>query len=377
MDLDTIKLLALAACAAISLIALLAKKNSLILHGPSAFIFAGLCLITAHYYIVGFSVSEKTNGNIIFAAMLWVATFVSISAYGPEKALESTFRLLSLIVYPATVYLIYQQVSGEAMADNGYFIGIADNPNIMGGYLALLMFPVALQNLLNTSKIQFLTFINIIVTLSILYLIYMTGSRGAALAAGAALAYVALISRSMKPAIKATMIIAIFLCGLLMQQFFLKYEGLGIVNTREYLIILRMEAIAERPWFGWGLAADVNNSFNGTNIFPPQEKGNTFLQFIEEFGVVFGVPFFISIVGICVTISLRLKHNRGKTWVTIFLIAALMHSMIETWMLNFRSFLSIAFWVLLMIGGAYAFGRRAEAMRGPMGGANRRVAVQA
>lgn len=357
MDLDLIKLIILAPFAAISLIVILAKKKPISIHIPTISLLIGLVLISLHYYVVAFSINEENSSNIAFAAALWVTTFLCASAFDPGKALDAAYKIFSLIAAPITAILVYQQNIGAGEGDYSYFIGVANNPNIMGGYLALFMFPIALQNFLNKPKKFSYFLINTITLIAIIYLIYLTGSRGSAVAVGASLAYISLNSR-IKLAYKAAVLISILMGALLMQEFFLKYEGLGIVNTREYLIILRLEAIAERPWFGWGFAADVNNSFNGTNMFPPQEKGNTALQFIEEFGLLLGVPLFLSIVGLCVAISVKLRDNKEKTWIVVFMIAALTHSMVETWMLNFRSFFAIAFWVILFLSSAFSFGRK-------------------
>ena len=352
MELDAIKLLALGLGSIGSLLVLLIRKRPLILHWSTISVLMGLLLIASHYFVVGYSLSEANTDTIIFAAALWLTACLGIAAFGPQEALQTVFKALSIIIVPAVIYLLYLQVDGAGISGYGYFVGISDNPNIMGAYLALFIFPIAIQNLFNRSHHWLWLFFDSVVVISTLYLVYLTGARGAALAIAVSLAYISLASRAIGPAVKVAFVVAMLIGGLALQGFFQKYESMSLVDTRQYLFILRLEAIAERPWFGWGLAADVNNSFNGNNIFPPQEKGNTLLQFIEEFGFVVGGPMFLAIVALCFTIVRNFRNRHDMAWVVVFLLAALSHSMVETWMLNFRSFFAIAFWFLLLFAGA-------------------------
>lgn len=358
MESDSIKSAILMSWVAISFGAFVLGKNRPDFRGPAPFVLFGLVLVSLHYFAVGYSISEPTTRSIIFAAMIWLASLLSISAFGAAAAINAVFRGLSLVIYPATAYLLYLQITGLGVGASGYFVGFVSNPNIMGGYIALIILPVALQNLLNRSRRDWRFFTDLLIVGCVLYLIYSTGSRGSALAAGISLVYLALISKSIKTWMKLVIVVLVFIAAFLLQGFFQKYADLGVTNTREYLVILRLEAISERPFFGWGLAANVNNSFNMTNIFPSQEKGNTALQFVEEFGLILGVPLFLSVVWICVRIASRLRDERHKVWLIVFLFGSLAHSMVETWMLNFGSLLAIAFWILLMFGGAYTADRR-------------------
>lgn len=61
---------------------------------------------------------------------------------------------------------------------------------------------------------------------------------------------------------------------------------------------------------------------------------------------------FLAIVALCFTIVRNFRNRHDMAWVVVFLLAALSHSMVETWMLNFRSFFAIAFWFLLLFAGA-------------------------
>lgn len=68
--------------------------------------------------------------------------------------------------------------------------------------------------------------------------------------------------------------------------------------------------------------------------------------------MVLGVPFFVALAVTCLKIANLFKQDRRSVWVAVLLIAALTHSMAETWMLNFRSFLAIAFWIVVFLGGS-------------------------
>lgn len=363
MELDTIKLALAGLTGLISFIMLLANRRSLSLHSSGVLLLFSLLTVFIHYLIVSPHHVDTAFASMMFSATLWIALFFASSAFGPLNCLDMMYAVMSWLTYPITFYLMYLFINGSGIGDSGFYQGVTENPNIMSGYMTIFLFPIAYQNLVLRRNSLVVMAANFLVTSSILFLIFMTGSRGALLAVIVALAFLLMTSDRVRPSVKLLLIGLAAVPALLLTDFFFKYESSGIMNTREYLIILRLEAIAERPWFGWGLAADVNNSFNGTNIFPPQEKGNTALQFVEEFGVILGVPFFVALAVTCLRIANRFKQDRRSVWVAVLLIAALTHSMAETWMLNFRSFLAIAFWIVVFLGGSAVakFGRSSVA----------------
>lgn len=283
MELDTIKLTLAGLTGLISFIMLLSNRRSLSLHSSGVLLLFSLLTVFIHYLIVSPHYVDTAFDSMMFSATLWVALFFSSSAFGPLNCLDMMYAVMSWLTYPITFYMMYLFINGSGMGEFGFYVGVTENPNIMSGYLIIFLFPIAYQNLVLRRNYLVMA-ANFLVISMILFLIFMTGSRAAMLAVIVALAFLLMTSDRLRPSVKLVLIGLAAIPALLLTDFFLKYEGSGIVNTREYLIILRLEAIAERPWFGWGLAADVNNSFNGTNIFPPQEKGNTALQFVEEFG---------------------------------------------------------------------------------------------
>jgi hypothetical protein len=215
------------------------------------------------------------------------------------------------------------------------------------------MFPAIAQNFLTARTLRG-KLVPIVAAAAVLFLIYMTASRAALLSIICGLAFVALFSNALPRRVRLLVIVAVLVSPVFLTTFIQKNEDLTLFSTRLFLYTLRFEAISASPWVGWGLAADVNNSYNATNIFPPQEKGNIILQLLEEFGVVIGAIFTIAITLVILSTGRRLSKVRSMIWVPLFLVAAWVHSMFETWMFNFQSLLASFFWLTLMVATFHA-----------------------
>lgn len=301
--------------------------------------------IIAHYFITDNSVNFE---NTIKLAT-WLALIASISllssAYGAEICLKqlSTWVSNSSILFLG--FSLTLATTDRAFSD-GAFLGFTENPNIMGAYLALIVAP-AISFKYNSSN-QYLKKIFFgFLLLTCIILIYMTKSRAAFFAIFIAFVYVVFTTKKVSNIKKVFVILTIIFAPFALSSFIVKYNDGSILFSRDYLIQLRLANIAERPYFGWGFGALVNNTFDRFHIFPPSEKGNTVLQFFEEFGLILGTIFLIFLAISISKITEKLTNTYRRPDLSIFLIACCAHLMMETWILNFSSSMSLYFWTIL------------------------------
>lgn len=314
-----------------------------------------LLIVAVHYVAVGFSVSTANSFALLNGFALLAVAATGSAALSPEAFLTGLRRFAIVLTFPVILYLIALYLGGAGIDEAGNFTGFTDNSNMMGGYLALLMFPAVAQNFLTAKSLR-AKLVPLLAGGAVLFLIYATASRAALLSIICGLAFVALFSKALPRRIRLLIIVGVLVSPLFLTAFIQKNEDLSLFSTRLFLYTLRFEAISASPWVGWGLAADVNNSYNATNIFPPQEKGNTILQLLEEFGVPLGGLFTLAISLVILSTGRRLSKVRSMVWVPLFLVAAWVHSMFETWMFNFQSLLAIFFWLTLVVATFHAQG---------------------
>jgi O-antigen ligase len=310
-------------------------------------------IIAVHYLIVGYSIAAANTFALLNGLALLAVAATGSSALSPEAFLTFLRRLAIILTYPMLLYLLALHLGGQGYDEVGNFIGFTENSNMMGGYLALFMFPAVAQNFLMAPRLR-AKIIPLLASMVLLFLIYSTASRAALLSIICGLAFVSFFSKALPRRIRLLIILGVLASPLFLTTFIQKYEDLSIFSSRLFLYILRFEAISSSPWVGWGLAADVNNTYNEHNIFPPQEKGNTILQLMEEFGIPLGTLFTLAITLVIVSTGRRLSKLRSMVWVPLFLVAAWVHSMFETWMFNFHSLLAIFFWLTLIVATFHA-----------------------
>lgn len=324
------------------------RKRPIVWVKPMAYVVLAVTIVALHYFLVQYSVSAQNTVSLLNGIVLLMAAITGASAFSPATCLSGLRTLALFIAYPVTAYLLTLNVTASGYDDVGNFEGFTENSNTMGGYLALLMFPVAMQSFLS-AKCGWSKAAAAVLSSAIIFLILTTGSRASLLAILCGLAFVALSSQSLAGKYRLLIIAGVIASPLLLSSFIQKNEDLTLLSTRVLLYQLRFEAISESAWLGWGLAADVNNSYDVTNIFPPQEKGNTVLQMMEEFGVVLGTIFTVSLTIAIISTGRRLARSRATIWVPVFLVGAWVHSMFETWMFNFQSTIAIFFWLTFIL----------------------------
>lgn len=320
---------------------------------PLVLIVLAIVIVALHYFLVQYSVNAQNTLSLLNGIVLLITAIAAAAAFSPATCLSFLQKLAMVLSYPAVLYALVIYLTGNGFDYEGKFTGFTENSNIMGGYLALLMFPAVLQGFLN-AKSGWSRLAPGLLTVLIVLLVFATASRASLLSILAGVAFVALLSPSLARKYRLMIILGVMVAPLFLTSFFQKNEDLALFGSRAQLYVLRFEAISESPWLGWGLAADVNNTYDRFNIFPPQEKGNTILQMLEEFGIVLGTIFTLAITLAIVSIGRRLARMRATIWVPTFLVAAWVHSMFETWMFNFQSMVAIFFWLTFIWAAFHA-----------------------
>lgn len=346
MDPNLLKTIAVAILTTVGLFAVLAKRRTIIIPKSNVLVLLVIGLTYTHYFAIDFSVSPENSAKLATWLLLTLTVSFFSSGFGPEVCLRKIFSLTekaSIILVLTSLVLAFS----AAGYDEGSFVGFTDNPNIMGSYLSLIAAP----SLLFSFKKRRTTLGKLVIAALIcacLGLIFLTKSRAAFFSIVIAFFFVFIVTNKTSLTKKLLLSSLLFATPFALSNMIDKYDGTSIFFTRAYLFTLRFEAISQSPYWGWGYGADVNNTFDKFHIFPPSEKGNTILQAIEEFGIFVG-GFFI------IAFSFALKRATKKLSITIenpeislFLVAATAHLMLETWLLNFQAILSLYFWTIFL-----------------------------
>lgn len=349
-DTNIVKIAILLIVGTVFLVRTLSKSESIIIKPTFVFSVILFSLIVLHYFIFGTNINTENNVQLLTGFSMIVFVFWSSNYFRTWTAISPIFKSLRIIaVIFVLINLPWAITGGGDSFVDGNFRGITPNANILGGYIALFSFPLLLNGADNSYGNKNRIFYIIFMIISI-YLIYLTRSRGALLSVGAASVFTVMASDKIKYNFKGIFIVLIaILTVALLTQAGNKYADLGIFATRDPLLNQRFTAIAERPWTGWGFNSDVYSFYYQENAFPAMEKGNTLLQIFEEFGAILGIfialgTFYIFLRAAIVLRSLSIGMGLAAT-----LIGSLIHLMIETWLFNFQSILSIYVWVILLM----------------------------
>ena len=301
-------------------------------------------LIVIHYLGVGLSFDRENSLNLLFGFVLFTALALmsnvidsSILFYWMNRILLVTSIIYVMVNFVA--YIFFK----DRLTMEGNFSGIADNPNMLGSYVAVVGVPLYLKGLRFQWKARFL--FTLLITLISFFVVYKTQSRASLLVLFCVIAFAfrKFIFRHWVLSICFLIVICVVLFPLIVN----KYEGQEIFGTRKYLYSLRLEAISERPYLGWGLNYKGSNTYDEYNVFPPLEKGNTLLQILEDLGIILGGIFILLMTYVIYSTVLRLSKIPSLEPFALILLGSGVHLMFETWLFSFASILSIIFWSIL------------------------------
>ena len=118
----------------------------------------------------------------------------------------------------------------------------------------------------------------------------------------------------------------------------------------------RISGIVEKPVYGWGygIKPKLHTIYTDPEKMNDTEKGNSFLAFIEEVGLLAGVMY---LVILCMLLfqcarhtSYRAGTKRGIESAILLgiILAGVVHANFESWLFYFGSFISNYFWLILL-----------------------------
>ena len=306
-------------------------------------------LIVVHYSLFGTSKTDENNEILICGAAILNLTFWLGNSIKRYSAIFNAERILSIF---AASFVIWNVLPGTLLSGENYiegnYIGVTANANILGGYLAICCVPLLVAGALRTqARLGRLSYWLLVAAACLL--IFLTRSRAATLALGMSIAFLSLYDPRIGRSIKIFIVgVVALLTALFVIQSSTKYLDIGLFGTRDLLIEQRLAAIEVRPWLGWGFNSDVFGFYHEKAIFPPMEKGNTILQALEEFGILFGGVVMVATYAFFWIVSTQLRKGIGNIGFSGTLIAGITHLTFETWLFNFQSILSIYAWILLL-----------------------------
>lgn len=349
MDSSTIKIWALIAADMLLLFPLIHRRRGLRVSRANWYLLGVYLVIVAHYALVGYSITGPTNSILIFGAALFLLCLIISNGIGMDMALRALSLLLAtlslLFVVGNFAALITQ---GRALFQDGNFMGLTDNANMLGGYLSILCIPPLLQR---TDARTPLIRVSVFILLSLaLFLIALTRSRAAFLALFAIVLHFVISRDDIRKPQKA---VALLMTSMLVAAALIwigsKYQDTEMFSTRTVLLLQRVEAIGERPWIGWGFNSDVFSDQNPQVLFPPMEKGNTVLAILEEQGIPLGTLLIFAMgFQLWRTVKVLNKKPERRMFAGI-VVGSCVHLSFETWMFNFFSVLSILFWMCVLL----------------------------
>jgi hypothetical protein len=306
--------------------------------------------IVIHYFYVGYSITDDTNVILGWGAALLALSLCASNAFSLHSLLKFATLLFGIGALGFLLLNLPPALTGseDALIDGNY-VGTTANANMLGGYLSLLCFPLLLHGARKFQRRQ-LRLVCWMLLLGCSYLILLTRSRASLLVVCVASIFLVLTSEHLERRRKF-LILAIIFAGTAAATWYAsaKYGEAELLSTRSILLLLRVTAILERPWLGWGFNADVYNYYDDSNVFPAMEKGNTVLQCLEEFGIPFGT--FI-VLGLCFLIwraATMLRRQPHGMPFSAALVGCATHLTLETWLFNFQALLAIYFWLVLLI----------------------------
>jgi len=301
-------------------------------------------LIVIHYLIVGLSFDSENSLNLLFGCIL----FLALTLMGNVIDSSTLFYWMKrILLVTSIIYVIVNFVAyiffKDRLTIEGNFVGIADNPNMLGSYISIVGVPLYLNRIKFELKLRFLLIL--LITLISFFVVYKTQSRASLLVLFciSAFAFRKFIFKHWLLSIFFLILICVVLFPLVVN----KYNDQEVFGTRKYLYSLRFDAISERPYLGWGINYKESNTYDEYNIFPPLEKGNTLLQILEDLGIILGGTFILIMGYVIYSTVLRLSKIPNQEPFALILIGSGVHLMFETWLFSFSSILSIIFWSIV------------------------------
>ena len=332
-----------------SLIILYLRRNNryYIFDRKIKLIFKFVLLIFFHTILFSF---KKVESLIEVYSTLTVLTmiFLFLKLYGKSKVLKFFSTYVTIMTYyilgSSTLILLF--FNSPMFYSGTNFHGLVSNSNTLGLYFIFIT-PFLINKFFNNAKWKKNIYFKVLVLLDIIWIVFLTRSRTAFFVLIVIL-LLFLFFKSKNSFSKFKLIFNIsIICSILtitfpqtFSSFIVKdaKDNSALFMSREALWGARIYAISQKPYTGWGYTVNEFTEFIPGHVNNSKEKGNTILAILEEFGLIFGSLILLMLYAVFKKAIIIYQYQKDKLYLAITIIAILLHSMLETWILNFSSF---------------------------------------
>jgi O-antigen ligase len=341
----------------------ISRKKQYSLNGKKIkLIFTFIFLVFFHTILFSFKKSE----SIVEAySMLTVFIFIYfiLKLNSSLKVLKLYDRFLTLMTFyilgSSTFILLFYNL--PVFYSGGNFHGLISNSNTLGLYFIFIT-PFLINKFFNHPNWKNKLYLKVLLLFDIIWIVFKTNSRGSFTVLIIILLLFLYFKRKNFIS-KFKFIIFAFLIGSLFASTFSQNvntflnkkntNDASLFMTREALWGARIYAISQKPYLGWGFTVNEFTEFIPGHVNNSKEKGNIILAIVEEFGLIFGSLFLLILFSVFKYSITLYRYQKDKVYIAVTIIAILFHSMVETWVLNFSSFLAIIFWFLILCSFQY------------------------
>lgn len=322
----------------------------------SLYILFAFLFILVHSFIFSFdkffSITESVHALLVVFTL-----FMTTQLFKPRAIFNYYTKLIfvitAILLISSILILLFNNASKYYV--DGNFRGILQNSNTLAFYLSVFIAPYYFNRLFATTLSKKKSFLFYFIISNLGFFIILTRSRTSIVIF--ILLCVFLGIKKLKLTAGSLIVSFIFLIALsiflftnmsLVESYVVKNEGAAVFSTRSLLFDARLEAISQKPLFGWGYQVNEFSYVDEFNIFNKSEKGNTLLALLEEFGLVFGSLLIFFLGSIFYGAIRALKSFPEYFFIAITLFSSTLHLLLETWLFNFNGFLSVLIWLILM-----------------------------
>jgi hypothetical protein len=353
-DVNTFKLYFFAFTSLISL-AVFIYYRFYIVKKKILFLFLTFFLFLFHSIFFSYDVLFSVGRSLYVLSVLFTL-YCFVRIITPEVVLKYYVRF---VVFIAALILISSDAdlllgAGPSAYIDSHFRGVAANSNTLALYLSVFIAPVILSIYYRDNR-RIVSFVTLFVIANLSVILFLTKSRAGIAVFLISFLYAYLAYNTNTTEKYKHFFYVIIFCGIgavlfsgeINQIVFKGNEG-NIIGSREILWLTRLEAISERPFFGWGFQVNEFERINKFLIFNSLEKGNILLAVLEEFGLIFGTLIVGAFGYIFYQVYIIAKETKYHLFLSLTLIGTLLHSQLETWVFNFNGFITLFFWLLVI-----------------------------
>lgn len=326
---------------------ILIKKQKFFFNHNILYILILFILILWHSCFFSFkqeeSILDSLKGIFVIFSIVFSTSLIKINVL--IKLYKNILQISTLCILISSDLLLITHP--ESAYYGNLFQGIYANPNSLALCISVLLMPYYINNIFNV-KSKYLH--EKVILINLFIILFLTGSRTGLLVSVIILIIVLLKnykSTKLKHLILGTLIGFILI---VFSNNFIDFIDKGnkdsLLTTRSMLYENRIEGIYTRPYTGWGYQVNEFHYADEHNDFKQLEKGNTYLALIEEFGLFLGPIIIIILIKIYLN---SLKLNTELYFISLIILASLIHSNSETWIFIMHGNSGIAFWMSVII----------------------------